>query len=149
MAFGGRAISVAAASLGNAALASAPERGGEGGYSNDGTPRCRHLYFATLTSILAGQHGRLANAAGAPQLNTPLDHVHGVSTLGVHTPHTDTSASTLDASGCMWAPVNYLAETLRRSRPRRNDDLRCNADGQNPPSFFRPRPHAYAASAGH
>eukprot|EP00955_Chlamydomonas_euryale_P053886 355638-Chlamydomonas_euryale.AAC.4 len=57
----GGSISVAAASLGNAALANAPKQGG--GYFGNGTPRCRRPYLA-----------RLANAARALQWNHPLSH---------------------------------------------------------------------------
>eukprot|EP00955_Chlamydomonas_euryale_P026464 279225-Chlamydomonas_euryale.AAC.1 len=55
---GGRAISGAAASLGNAALANAPK---QGGYFGDGTPRCRRPYCA-----------RLANAGRALNGITPI-----------------------------------------------------------------------------
>eukprot|EP00955_Chlamydomonas_euryale_P059632 357433-Chlamydomonas_euryale.AAC.14 len=59
MASGARAISEAAASLGNTALANAPKQ--DGATLGDGTPRCRRPYFA-----------RLANAARALQWNHPL-----------------------------------------------------------------------------
>eukprot|EP00955_Chlamydomonas_euryale_P115701 366370-Chlamydomonas_euryale.AAC.9 len=52
MASGGLAVSVAAASLGNAALANEPKQGGA--YFGDGTPRCRCPYFARLANAARG-----------------------------------------------------------------------------------------------
>eukprot|EP00955_Chlamydomonas_euryale_P084885 364020-Chlamydomonas_euryale.AAC.8 len=65
MASEGRAISIAAASLGNAALANAPKQAKGGGYFGDGTPRCRRPYFARLANAARALHWRQIPTARA------------------------------------------------------------------------------------